>query len=346
MPSNLADGLDGLAGGICLLSLGCLGYLAYLEEQWLITLLVLALSGAIFGFLRFNTYPATVFMGDTGSELIGFSLIVLTLNLTQGNTALGQLLPLLIIGFPILDTSLVMVRRMIEKRPIFVADKSHLHHRLLGLDSITRRRCWQIYLAQAAFVVAALVFRFHSDWRILGMYALISLVILGGLTRCRAEKVAFQPDGCFRQGGEGAPEGAQGARRLCAGIVWHHQIGCGRCSSCLPVFCPKRCLVILLLYAVLSDASSCLATVVRKPWIDWFLVIMLYLFIPFIVFLGETEGVSWFVGLLPRLYSAAFAVLALFVILTLRWTVRQEGFRMTPMHFLIILHCGSPGVSA
>ncbi|MGD0234637.1 MAG: MraY family glycosyltransferase [Syntrophorhabdales bacterium] len=110
---NLADGLDGLAGGICLLSLSCIGYLAYLEGNTLVLLLALSLSGAIFGFLRFNTYPATVFMGDTGSQLIGFSLIALALNFTQGRTPLSPLLPLLIIGFPLLDTATVIARRVL-----------------------------------------------------------------------------------------------------------------------------------------------------------------------------------------------------------------------------------------
>ncbi|MBU3946657.1 MAG: undecaprenyl/decaprenyl-phosphate alpha-N-acetylglucosaminyl 1-phosphate transferase [Proteobacteria bacterium] len=70
---NLSDGLDGLAGGISLLGFFCIGYLAYLLGNNIIFLLSLVISGAIFGFLRFNTYPASIFMGDTGSQLLGFS---------------------------------------------------------------------------------------------------------------------------------------------------------------------------------------------------------------------------------------------------------------------------------
>lgn len=81
---NLADGLDGLAGGISLLSISCIGYLAYLEGDINIGLIALALAGAIFGFLRFNTYPATIFMGDAGSQFLGFSAITIALALTQG----------------------------------------------------------------------------------------------------------------------------------------------------------------------------------------------------------------------------------------------------------------------
>ena len=97
---NLADGLDGLAGGICLLSFSCLAYLAYLEENFALCLLGLALAGSIFGFLRYNTYPAELFMGDTGSQFLGFSAVSLSLSLTQGQTPLSPLLPLMILGFP------------------------------------------------------------------------------------------------------------------------------------------------------------------------------------------------------------------------------------------------------
>ena len=82
---NLADGLDGLAGGICLLIFAGIGYLAYLDDNTMIGMMSLALGGALFGFLRFNTYPASIFMGDAGSQFLGFSVITLSLALTQGH---------------------------------------------------------------------------------------------------------------------------------------------------------------------------------------------------------------------------------------------------------------------
>ncbi len=78
---NLSDGLDGLAGGICLLSFCCLGYLAYIGEEMTLCLLGLALIGSIMGFLRYNTHPAELFLGDTGSQFLGFSAIVVSLAL-------------------------------------------------------------------------------------------------------------------------------------------------------------------------------------------------------------------------------------------------------------------------
>jgi UDP-GlcNAc:undecaprenyl-phosphate GlcNAc-1-phosphate transferase len=160
---NLADGLDGLAGGICLLSLGCLGYLAFLQGDTLVALLAASLTGAILGFLRFNTYPAVVFMGDTGSQLIGFSVIALALKLTQGETPLSELLPLLVIGFPVIDTALVMAERLAHRRPLFVADKNHMHHKLIGLGLFHTEAVLAIYLLQAVFIGSAIALRFHSE---------------------------------------------------------------------------------------------------------------------------------------------------------------------------------------
>jgi UDP-GlcNAc:undecaprenyl-phosphate/decaprenyl-phosphate GlcNAc-1-phosphate transferase len=88
---NLADGLDGLAGGISLISFCCIAYLAHLEENPAIALLCTSLIGVTFGFLRYNTYPATLFMGDTGSQFLGFSLAVTSIGLTQGGTSLSPL---------------------------------------------------------------------------------------------------------------------------------------------------------------------------------------------------------------------------------------------------------------
>src|SRR5208283_3384968 len=94
---NLADGLDGLAGGISLLSFCCIGYLAFLQRNSEVALFSLALAGAIFGFLRFNTHPASLFMGDSGSQLLGFSTVVLAVKITQGDTPLSPLLPVIIL---------------------------------------------------------------------------------------------------------------------------------------------------------------------------------------------------------------------------------------------------------
>jgi UDP-GlcNAc:undecaprenyl-phosphate GlcNAc-1-phosphate transferase len=117
---NLSDGLDGLAGGTSLLVFGCIGMLAFagaeFPEKAAVSVLCAAMAGAIIGFLRFNTFPATVFMGDTGSQLLGFLAITLALAVTQRGSLLSPLLPLLLLGFPVLDTLTVMVERIAAGR--------------------------------------------------------------------------------------------------------------------------------------------------------------------------------------------------------------------------------------
>src|SRR5882762_5808399 len=107
---NLADGLDGLAGGTTFLCFGALAMLAHSSGQTVCASLALAFAGAVLGFLRFNTYPASVFMGDTGSQLLGFAVGVLSLRATQtGDSAISAATPILLLALPILDTLSVMV---------------------------------------------------------------------------------------------------------------------------------------------------------------------------------------------------------------------------------------------
>ncbi|MCK4529383.1 undecaprenyl/decaprenyl-phosphate alpha-N-acetylglucosaminyl 1-phosphate transferase, partial [candidate division WOR-3 bacterium] len=175
---NLADGLDGLAGGICILIFICMSYLAYRCGNTAIAVVSAAVIGAIFGFLRFNTYPATLFMGDAGSQFLGFSAITLSLGLTQGNTPLSPLLPLVLLGFPVLDTVTVMCERIVKGRSPFVADKNHFHHKLIGLGLYHTESVFVIYMLQAFLVTFAFFFRFYSEWFLLIFYIMFSGTIV------------------------------------------------------------------------------------------------------------------------------------------------------------------------
>ena len=126
---NLADGLDGLAGGLALLCLCAIAIFGAICGNRPVTGIALIECGAILGFLRFNTHPARVFMGDGGSQLLGFSIGALAILATQGDrTALSAALPLLLLGLPIIDTLTVMLRRSLAGRSPFVSD----HHYASG----------------------------------------------------------------------------------------------------------------------------------------------------------------------------------------------------------------------
>ncbi|MFI4890055.1 MAG: glycosyltransferase family 4 protein [Steroidobacterales bacterium] len=177
---NLADGLDGLAGGTTFLCLCAVALLSSIGESGNSTALALAFAGAVLGFLRFNTYPASVFMGDAGSQLLGFAIGVLSVRATQGaSSQISTALPVLLLAVPILDTLSVMVQRISEGRSPFSADKNHIHHKLLALGFKHHEAVIVIYAAQAALFVCAYFLRFESDLLILGVVtAFFALAIL------------------------------------------------------------------------------------------------------------------------------------------------------------------------
>lgn len=134
---NLSDGIDGLAGGISLIAFTCFGVLAFQRGDHHTFTLCLILTGSILGFLRYNSHPAEVFMGDTGSLFLGYCLAVLSIT---GNfksvTSLTLFTPLLVLLLPIADTCWAVIRRVREGRSPFTPDRKHFHHRLLarGMD--------------------------------------------------------------------------------------------------------------------------------------------------------------------------------------------------------------------
>jgi len=178
---NLSDGLDGLAGGTTLLSLSIIGLLAFQADGNNIVIVCMAVAGAIFGFLRHNTYPARLFMGDTGSQFLGFSAGVLAILLTQNvNTAISPVLPIIILGLPILDTVAVMSQRIYEKRSPFAPDKNHIHHKLLAIGFDHYEAVMMIYIVQSLLVTGAYFLRYEVDSLLLLSYLIFSFFVLYG----------------------------------------------------------------------------------------------------------------------------------------------------------------------
>jgi UDP-GlcNAc:undecaprenyl-phosphate/decaprenyl-phosphate GlcNAc-1-phosphate transferase len=152
---NLIDGLDGLAAGSALFSTLVVFVVALLSNLPLISLISLALAGAILGFLRFNFNPATVFLG--GSLFIGFMLSALALYGAQkAPTVIAVAIPLVSFGLPILETSLSVLRRLISGRPVFTADREHIHHKLLQRGMSHRQVVIVLYGVSAIFALLSL----------------------------------------------------------------------------------------------------------------------------------------------------------------------------------------------
>ncbi len=175
---NLSDGLDGLAGGESLISLGAIALIAYLSGDIVAVTISLAVIGGILGFLRYNTHPARVFMGDSGSQFLGFTLGFLAIHLAQTiEPELSPAVVLLLLGLPIVDSLIVMYRRASSKRNMFLATRDHLHHQLLDLGFVHQESVVLIYSFQIVFVTSAVFLRYKNDWKIAVVY--LSLCALG-----------------------------------------------------------------------------------------------------------------------------------------------------------------------
>jgi len=179
---NHSDGLDGLAGGESVMSLAGISYLAYRAGDVTGLLIAFAAIGGVFGFLRFNSHPARVFMGDGGSQFLGFTLGFLAVYLTQvANPALSPALPALLLGLPIVDILAVFAQRAWHGMNLFRASKNHIHHRLLMLGFPHHESVIAIYSVQALLVISAILLPYESDALLLSLYVLVCAAVFAFL---------------------------------------------------------------------------------------------------------------------------------------------------------------------
>ena len=156
---NLIDGIDGLATGSALFSSLVLLTLSLIQGRVLVAVIALVLTGALAGFLRYNFNPASIFLGDSGSLFVGFALAALSIQgMQKASTAVAVAIPILAFGLPVVDTSVTIVRRFMSGKPIFKGDREHIHHMLLARGWSQRRVVFVLYLASAAFGLAAMLF--------------------------------------------------------------------------------------------------------------------------------------------------------------------------------------------
>ncbi len=165
---NLIDGLDGLAGGVSVIALTAIALLGLLDGDPLSPFLAAALSGAVLGFLKYNFYPARIFMGDTGSLTLGFVLGFLAVQLTQHDGAnVSPMLPVMTLALPLFDAIWVMGRRLIKGTNPFVADNSHVHHKFLSLGFEHRFTVLTIYTISLFWACSAVLLQAWPGYALL-----------------------------------------------------------------------------------------------------------------------------------------------------------------------------------
>ena len=191
---NLMDGLDGLAAGVCLFVSLTLFLVSLHFHNVLAMLLMSCFSGAIFGFLLFNFYPAKIFLGDSGSMLLGFLVGALSLmgSTRKAETAIALLIPVVALGLPIFDTSLTILRRWYKRFPIGAPDRHHIHHVLLSMGYSQPRAVLTLYVTTIVLGGAALLItveRSEVTILVIGALALIAFVCVRVLGNVRLEDV-------------------------------------------------------------------------------------------------------------------------------------------------------------
>jgi UDP-GlcNAc:undecaprenyl-phosphate GlcNAc-1-phosphate transferase len=184
---NLLDGLDGLAAGIAAITGFTFCVIALSLDKPETALVGAIVFGACLGFLRHNFYPARIFMGDSGALLLGFVLATESVQgLLKTATLATLVLPLLVLAIPILDTSFVVAKRLKYRKPVWLADRTHLHHRFVDIGFSQRRAVVYLYVWCGTLAAAALATRFlrprpHGVWHLWPTFgaALVGLAAVG-----------------------------------------------------------------------------------------------------------------------------------------------------------------------
>ena len=182
---NLIDGLDGLSSGVTLIScLSLLMVFALNGSPLIAIILITALAGAIVGFLPFNFSPAKTFIGDTGSNFMGFSLAIISiLGVAKTYTALVLIAPIIILGMPIFDTLFAIFRRLIKGKSlkaVFKPDKGHLHHKLMAKGYTQKQAVLIMYGITAILGMFAVILLESGIWKALSFALLIIAIVAIG----------------------------------------------------------------------------------------------------------------------------------------------------------------------
>lgn len=173
---NLIDGLDGLAAGTSAITALTLFLVGVQKGQFIPAIMAIALMGSSLGFLKYNFNPAKIFMGDTGSMFLGFVLAAISIEGALKSTAtIALAVPILALGFPIFDTTIAIVRRFLNRVPIFQADKGHFHHKLVE-KGLTHKQAVLVIYCICAFLCTTAFLLVQAN----GKEALLICFLVGG----------------------------------------------------------------------------------------------------------------------------------------------------------------------
>ena len=177
---RLIDGLDGLSSGISSIFYLTIGIIAFFQGRVETLEIVLAfiMLGATLGFLVHNFYPAKLFDGEAGSAFMGFTISIISLLGYKGTLLTSVLVPILILAVPILDTVFAIIRRKLKGKPIFEADKEHLHHQFMKKTHSQRRTVLFIYAINVLFSIASILYVLKDPFFGMILYVVLLFIVL------------------------------------------------------------------------------------------------------------------------------------------------------------------------
>ncbi len=334
---NLIDGLDGLAGGVSLIALLAFFLLGYRDGNILVMTLSAGLFGSLLGFLKYNFYPARIFMGDTGSLTVGFILAFLAILLTQSETAsVPPFAPVLILGLPIIDTIWVMSRRLVKGESPFTPDLTHVHHKFLDLGFQHRFTVLIIYGISFFWATVAVVFHETPELVLLLAYLLISALFYLALRHVLRHRDRYPF--LRRDSTAGIRESVtykqlvhfcdlplpviSGLLFLYLGLATY--VGCNPCEPFLPLFGPILAGSVLLLLVTRSSTNP-------------FLLLLLYLGGLALIFTVERAGPGHVLFGLRASTLGDSLVLGLALFSVLKILFRNPGeFFLSSIDFLVL----------
>ena len=331
---NLTDGLDGLAGGLSFLTLCGIAYLAYLSNDSMVLLLTVPFLGGVLGFLRYNTYPARIFMGDGGSQLLGFVMGVLAILLTGSTRGpFSPTLSLFLLGLPFLDTLGVAGQRLAEGRSPFIGDRKHLHHKLMTAGLSHYEAVTVIYALQTGMVGLAYLVRWQSDTLIVPLYLILAGAVLA----------------IFIAAGHGLIPHPAPQRARVRSDGWLSNVLNGPWLRDMPIRF-LAAMVPLLLIASVFFATDVPQDIGYLSTALFAIVLVGLFFLPRLapyfvrggLYLGSTfllyvSDASWMKAVppVPMTYLILFGTMAVMVLLSMRFD-SQSRFQTTPLDYLMV----------
>ena len=207
---NLIDGLDGLASGVGMISCLTIAPIAYLNSDYGTAILAVLMAGGLLGFLRYNFNPAQIFLGDSGSLVLGFVLAVLSIkSSTKATTAFAIVVPILALGLPIMETLLSMLRRFLSSiypnavssslpaklKTMFLPDKGHIHHRLIASGLSHRRAVLTLYIVSCLLGAGAFALSVAHDVSSSFILSVVGIAVFFGIRQLKYTEMAVLKNG-------------------------------------------------------------------------------------------------------------------------------------------------------